>query len=119
MGSLTAALPQERIVALCRKWKVRELALFGSALRPDFRLVSDVDVLVDFEEEAPWSLWDLLDMRAELRDIFGREVDLVEQRSLQNPYRRRAILRSKQVICSSSSRPSCGDSGGWRRPAGG
>lgn len=95
---LSKALPQQRIDALCRKWSVREMALFGSVLRPDFRPDSDVDVLVTFEDDAPWSLWDLLDMRDELHEVFGREVDLVEQRSLDNPYRRRSILRTRQVI---------------------
>jgi predicted nucleotidyltransferase len=64
-----------------------------SYFRPD----SDVDVLVAFEDDAPWRLWDLLDMREELWEIFGHEVDLVEQRSLKNPFRRRSILRAKQV----------------------
>ena len=98
MTLLVETLPREQIAAMCRKWKVREMALFGSVLRPDFRPESDVDVLVAFEEDAPWSLWDLFDMREELREIFGREVDLVEQRSLDNPFRRRSILRTKQVI---------------------
>lgn len=98
MATILTALPQERIAALCRKWKVREMALFGSVLRPDFRPDSDVDILVTFDDDAPWSLWDLLDMRAELREVFGREVDLVERRSLENPFRRRSILRSKRVI---------------------
>jgi hypothetical protein len=98
VATILTALPQERIAALCRKWKVREMALFGSVLRPDFRPDSDVDILVTFDDDAPWSLWDLLDMRAELREVFGREVDLVERRSLENPFRRRSILRSKRVI---------------------
>jgi len=91
-------VPAEKIDAFCRKWRIVELALFGSVLRDDFRPDSDVDVLVTFEPSAPWSLWDLIDMRDELRGMFGRQVDLVEERSLSNPFRRRAILRSKQVI---------------------
>jgi predicted nucleotidyltransferase len=98
MTMIVNSLPQEQIAHLCRKWKVRELSLFGSVLRPDFRSDSDVDVLVTFEDDAPWSLWDLLDMRADLCALFGREVDLVEERSLLNPFRRRSILRAKQVI---------------------
>jgi predicted nucleotidyltransferase len=96
--STIVASQQERIDALCRKWKVREMALFGSVLRQDFRPDSDVDVLVTFDDDAPWSLWDLLDMREELQDIFGREIDLVEERSLENPFRKRSILSSKRVI---------------------
>ena len=83
---------------LCRKWQVRELALFGSAVRPDFRADSDVDVLVTFEPDARWDLWELGEMAEELVGLFGRDVDLVEERSLVNPYRRRAILRDKQVV---------------------
>jgi predicted nucleotidyltransferase len=91
-------VPAEKIAAFCQKWRIVEFALFGSILRRDFRPDSDVDVLVTFEPSAPWSLWDLIDMRDELRGMFGRQVDLVEERSLSNPFRRRAILRSKQVI---------------------
>ena len=91
-------VPTEKIEALCRKWKVVEMALFGSVLREDFRPDSDVDVLVTFAPDDGWSLWDLIDMRDELREIFGRQIDLVEKRSLVNPFRRRSILRTKQVI---------------------
>jgi predicted nucleotidyltransferase len=83
---------------LCRRWKIQKLALFGSILRPDFRPESDVDLLVTFDSAATWSAWHLLDLRAELGVMFGREVDLVEERSLENPFRRRSILRSLQVI---------------------
>ncbi len=82
----------------CRKWQVRELSLFGSALREDFRDDSDVDVLVSFEPHAAWSLLDLVTMQEELEALVGRHVDLVEQEALRNPYRRAAILNSKRVL---------------------
>src|SRR5260370_30357413 len=59
---------------LCRHWRVTELSLFGSALREDFRPDSDIDVLVTFAADAPWSLLDLVTMREHLRQILGREV---------------------------------------------
>ena len=71
---------------------------FGSMARGDFGPESDADLLVQFAPTAPWSAWDLLDLRRELADLFGREVDLVEERSLINPYRRRSILRDKRVF---------------------
>jgi predicted nucleotidyltransferase len=89
---------QERIADFCRRWQVVELSLFGSAIRSDFEPASDVDVLVSFEHDAPWTLWDLATMRRELVEIFGREVDLVEQQGLRNPYRRRAILSHRHVL---------------------
>lgn len=92
------ALDQEKISDFCRRWQITELALFGSVLRDDFGPGSDVDVLVSFAPEATWSLFDLVDMQAELERAFGRQVDLVEQRGLRNPFRRSEILRSRQVV---------------------
>jgi len=92
------AVNHERIEAFCRKWKVRELALFGSVLREDFTPGSDVDVLLSFEPDAPWSLFDWVDMRDELSELFGRPVDLVDKDAIQNPIRRRHILGSNEVL---------------------
>ncbi|MCU0917152.1 MAG: nucleotidyltransferase family protein [Planctomycetes bacterium] len=91
-------IPQDRLAEFCRKWKVTEFALFGSILREDFGPDSDIDVLVTFQPQAVWSLWDLLDMRDELRDLFGREIDLIEKEALRNPFRRHEILKSYQVV---------------------
>jgi predicted nucleotidyltransferase len=92
------SIPNDKVAELCRKWRVRELSLFGSVLRGDFSPESDVDVLVSFEESAPWSLWDLLRMREELQNILGRDVDLIEREGLRNPFRRHRILSSRRVI---------------------
>lgn len=91
-------IDSNRITDFCRRWRITELALFGSAIRDDFRPESDVDVLVTFEPDAPWTLWDLSRMRMELEEIFGREVDLVEKKALRNPFRRQAILSNQRVI---------------------
>ncbi len=97
---MTHALPIDRnhIARFCQRWRIREFALFGSALREDFGPKSDVDVLVTFDAGAPWSLWDLTAMRDELAAMFGRNVDLVEKRAIKNPYRRRQILDHYEVI---------------------
>lgn len=89
---------REAITDFARRWKVKELALFGSALRDDFRPESDVDLLVTFEPDAPWSLFDLVTMQDELAAVFGRPVDLVEKAALRNPFRRHAILTSSQRL---------------------
>jgi hypothetical protein len=88
----------QRIVEFCRKWRVREFALFGSVLRDDFRPDSDVDVLVSFDPDSGWSLLDVVDMIEELRQIFGRDVDLVEKEAIRNPFRRHSILTTKEVL---------------------
>ncbi len=95
------SIPKDRLAAFCKRWQITELALFGSVLRDDFGPESDVDVLVRFEEEARHTLFDLSRMEAELKAIFGREVDLVSRRGIErspNYLRREAILGSAEVI---------------------
>ena len=82
----------------CRKWNVKELAIFGSFLRADVLPDSDVDILVSFDGNTHRDLFDLVAMRDELQEIFGRAVDLVEKEGMRNPIRREAILRNCQVI---------------------
>jgi hypothetical protein len=96
--SVRLPIDHDEIADLCRRWQVTELSLFGSVLRDDFRADSDVDVLVTFAADAPWSLLDLVTMQEDLRQIFGREVHLVEQAGLRNPFRRQAILSHREVI---------------------
>jgi hypothetical protein len=94
-------IPLPQIQGFCRRWKIKELALFGSVLRDDFRPDSDIDFLVTFEEKANWSLFDMIDMQNELKEILGREVDLVERRAVEqseNYIRRRHILESLEPV---------------------
>jgi predicted nucleotidyltransferase len=95
---LAHLLPESELTAFCRRWKVRELALFGSVLREDFGPASDVDVLVSFDDDASWSLWDLTTMRDELSSLLGRPVDAVEREGLRNPFRRDRILKTRKVV---------------------
>lgn len=92
------AIDKNRIAQFCRRHQIRSLALFGSVLRDDFRPDSDVDVLVEFNANAKVDLMDLVEMRDELRGIFGREVDLVEKDAIRNPFRRHAIFSGHEVL---------------------
>ena len=89
------------IAAYCRKWKIVELSVFGSVLRSDFGLDSDVDVLVRFDLEARHGLSEWMEMERELVEILGRDVDLISRQAVEgsdNYIRRKAILGSAQVI---------------------
>lgn len=92
------AIDRGKVAEFCRRWKVAELALFGSVLREDFAPESDVDVLVSFEPDARRTLFDLVDMQDELKGVFGRDVDLVLKEGLRNPFRRHEILKTRQVM---------------------
>ena len=98
MARLRIDIPMEKIKVFCEEWKVVEFSLFGSVLRDDFRSDSDIDVLLSFEENSAWSLYDLVEMKDELEIIFGREVDLVEKEAIRNPYRRRSMLVEQEVL---------------------
>ena len=90
-----------QLTEFCRKWNIAELAVFGSALRPDFGAASDVDLLVTFARESHPSLFDLVHMEEELEEILARPVDLVSRRGIEsspNYIRRKAILGSAQVL---------------------
>ncbi len=94
-------VPEAALAALCRRWKIGELAVFGSALRDDFAPDSDVDMLVSFAPDAEWSLLDHAQMQDELSELLGRSVDLVSRRGIEgsrNYIRRKAILGSAEVI---------------------
>ena len=88
------AIDRGVIAEFCRRHHIQRLSLFGSVLRDDFRPDSDVDVLVEFEPDAVIGLFEYLDAQEELESIFGRPVDLVERSALENPFRRREILRT-------------------------
>ena len=88
----------KQIEDFCRKWKIKEFALFGSVLREDFRPDSDIDVLVTFEKGGGITFGNRVEMLDELAAIFGRKVDLVEKKAIRNPFRRHEILTTKEVL---------------------
>jgi predicted nucleotidyltransferase len=91
-------LPRKKIEEFCKRWNITEFSVFGSVLRDDFRPDSDIDVLVSIHPKAHIGLFELIDMQLELEKMFKRPVDLVEKEGLRNPYRRREILRTAQVV---------------------
>jgi predicted nucleotidyltransferase len=96
-----AALTQEQVSAFCSKWKIVRLGLFGSVLSGELKAESDLDVLVEFEPSADWSLFDHQSMQDELQQMVGRKVDLVSRRGLENSrnwLRKNAILSGVQEI---------------------
>ena len=65
---------------------------------PRGRRESDVDFLVDFRDDANWDLWDLVALQSELEVIVGRTVDVVDKSALRNPFRRKSILETREVL---------------------
>jgi predicted nucleotidyltransferase len=83
------------LAELCQKYEVRVLKLFGSSARGEDRPDSDIDLLVEFEGDK--SLFDLIGLELDLKEFFGRDVDLLTEPSISS-YLRDRILASTSVI---------------------
>lgn len=91
----------QRIIDLCRKHKVKTLAVFGSILTDRFNDQSDVDLLVDFEpidHDKFDYVSNYFGFRDALENLFGRKVDLIEEGGLRNKYFIANVNRTKQMI---------------------
>src|SRR3954447_24966999 len=97
MPRTAIAIPEPDLRNLCRRYSVKELALFGSALRDDFRPDSDVDFLVEFEPDAPIGFLAFGRMQQELEALVERPVDLVPKLGLK-PLIRDAVLADREII---------------------
>lgn len=90
-------IPHEALAELCRRYRVRELSLFGPALRDDFTEDSDLDILVEFEAGTERGLFEVVRLQRELGNLFRRDVDLIPKDRLK-PLIRRQILESAEVL---------------------
>ena len=90
----------QKLFALCLRYKVRKLYAFGSILTPRFNEDSDVDILVDFNSEIDYNNYadNYFDFHNALRTLFGREVDLVDESAVKNPYFREELEETKHLI---------------------
>lgn len=89
------------IADFCRRWKIKQLAVFGSAAAGSLRPDSDIDLLATFDPNADWTMFDHYRMENELTELFNRDVDLVNIRALEeNPNRiyHQQILNSAKVV---------------------
>ncbi len=90
-------LPIKEITVLCKRYNVRELSLFGSAVKNKLRSGSDIDLLVEFEPDAQVGFITLSRMQRELSSLMHRKVDLVPKGGLK-PRLRQEILSAAKVL---------------------
>jgi uncharacterized protein len=89
----------DKIRALCDKHKVARLFVFGSVLTDNFNKSSDIDLLVDFSGVDLYDYADnYFDLKKSLEDLLNRQIDLLEEKALKNPYLKETIDSSKQLI---------------------
>jgi uncharacterized protein len=89
----------ERIQQLCKEYKVKHFSVFGSILTDHFSTDSDIDFVVDFDENDPIKYTDLyFQLKEKLEQLFMRQIDLIEERGIKNSFFRKEIDASKVVI---------------------
>jgi len=93
----TVTVEQDRLVELCRQYRVRELSVFGSVARGEMRPASDVDILVEFLPGAEIDLVDFAGLMLELSKLVGRKVDLVSKNGLK-PLIRSSVLAEARLL---------------------
>jgi uncharacterized protein len=93
----TIRLPRQQIEEVCRRYSVRELSLFGSAVSGEFTPQSDLDFLVEFQPGSVITLVTLGALEQELADLTGRRVDLIPKRGLK-PLVREPALNGREIV---------------------
>ena len=88
---------QNALAAICARYGVTELSVFGSAARGELRDDSDIDLLAEFDEGRSVTLFTLIDLQSELAALLGRAVDLVPKRGLK-PLVRERVLTEARVL---------------------
>lgn len=89
----------DKIIALCKKYKVARLWVFGSILTPRFNDASDVDFSVEFQNNMIDDIFVVFfDFIEEMQSILGRKVDMVDETAIKNPYFRKELDATKTLI---------------------
>jgi len=88
-----------KIKRLCKDYKVQTLSVFGSVTRDDFRSDSDIDFIVDFNENDPFRYTDLyFELKAKLESLLNRQIDLIEARAIRNSFFKKELDKTKVLI---------------------
>ena len=89
----------DKIIALCKKYKVSKLFVFGSILTNRFNKENDVDFIVNFDKAQVTDYFsNFFDLKYALEDVLGREVDLLEEQTIKNPYLKKNVDATKTLI---------------------
>ena len=93
--SLERYVSHEYLVEFCKRYHIRKLSVFGSAIRNELRPDSDIDLLVEFDDVHIPGLFTIAHMEAELSERLGRKVDLRTAEDLSSYFRNDAVSHSE------------------------
>ncbi|MBC8386136.1 MAG: nucleotidyltransferase domain-containing protein [Candidatus Cloacimonetes bacterium] len=88
-----------KIIEICKSHHIQRISVFGSVLSDNFSKKSDIDFLIKFRGVDLFEYFDnFLDLKNELEILFGRNVDLIEEQTLRNPYLIKSINRNRKLL---------------------
>jgi hypothetical protein len=90
-------LPEPEIAEICRRYQIKQLAIFGSAARGETRPDSDIDLLVEFLPGAQVDLLQHFAAEREFSELLGRKVDLVSKRALRSALREEVLSQARHI----------------------
>ena len=89
----------DKLIKLCKKYKVTKLYVFGSVITEKFTKESDIDLLVTFDDIDLHNYADnYFDLKFSLEDLFKRKIDLLEEKAIKNPFFKKSVNNSKELI---------------------
>lgn len=88
------------LIEICKALKVKRLYVFGSVVTPKFKKNSDIDFLISFSDDLTPEEYtnNYFVLHYKLREIFNREIDIITERTLSNPYFIESVNETKQLI---------------------
>jgi hypothetical protein len=93
--SLEKNIPQGKVIEFCKKNHIRKLSVFGSAIRRQLKPDSDIDILVEFDQNHIPGLFSIIKMEIELTELLGRKVDLRTPEDLSQYFRDEVVQNAK------------------------
>jgi predicted nucleotidyltransferase len=94
--SIEQKIPKDKLIVFCKKNHIRKLSIFGSAIRGELQPDSDIDLLVEFEQDHTPGLFSIIKMEMELAEMLGRKVDLRTPEDLSQ-YFRDEVMQNAQI----------------------
>lgn len=90
----------KEIIAICKRYKVQSLYIFGSANTNAFDTNSDLDFLIKFDKNITFEEYtdNYFELHYKFRELLNREIDLVTENSISNPYFKQEIEQNKQLV---------------------
>lgn len=93
--SLEQKIPRDKLADFCKRNHIEKLSVFGSCVRGELQPDSDIDILVEFEQDLTPGLFTIVKMEMELTEMLGRKVDMRTAEDLSRYFRDEVVQNAE------------------------